>query len=171
MHPERKKNRLADYSYSQPGAYFITVCTKEKVCILSKIVGADAHIGPQPNPNVGADAHIGPKLTGIGLIVEKYLRSIPGVAEYVIMPNHVHVILRISAENMLDGPVWEDAPTKASVSSLIRSWKVLVSKEVGQSIWQRSYYDHIIRNEREYVEIAEYIQNNPIRWCDDCYYL
>ncbi len=156
MHPERKKNRLADYSYSQPGAYFVTVCTKDKVCILSNIVGADAHIGPEPTP--------------IGMVVEKYLKTIPGIDRYVIMPNHVHMILRISAEDILRGPVWEDAPTKASIPSLIRSWKVLVSKEVGQGIWQRSYYDHIIRNREEYIAIAEYIQNNPIRWKEDDYY-
>ena len=57
---QRKKNRLADYNYSQPGAYFITVCTIEHRCILSTIVGADAHIGPQDRPSIGADAYIGP---------------------------------------------------------------------------------------------------------------
>ncbi|MBO5891492.1 MAG: hypothetical protein J6Q30_02110, partial [Oscillospiraceae bacterium] len=89
----RKRNRLADYNYSQPGAYFVTVCTKEHKCILSTIVGADAHIGPQV------------KLTPIGVVVEKYLKTIPGIGEYVIMPNHVHMILHISATNALDGPM------------------------------------------------------------------
>ncbi len=125
---------------------------------MSQIVGADAHIGPYS------------RLSGAGKVVEKYLCSIPGIAEYVIMPNHVHMILRISAENVLDGPVWLDAPTAASIPKLVRSWKTLVSKELGRSIWQRSYYDHVIRSQREYVEIVEYIQNNPARWAEDDYY-
>ena len=159
MHPVRKKNRLADYSYSQPGAYFITVCVKNKECMLSTIVGADAHIGPYV------------ALTPAGEVVEKYLKTIPGIGEYVIMPNHVHMILRISADNVLQGPMWASAPTKASVPSMVRSWKVLVSKELGRSIWQRSYYDHIIRDERDYLVKAQYIIDNPAKWLHDDYYI
>ena len=156
--PSRKRNRLADYDYSQPGAYFITVCTKDKRCILSTIVGGDAHIAPRT------------KLTAIGAIVEKYTRSIPGIAEYVIMPNHVHMILRISANESLQGPMWASAPTDASIPNLIRSWKVLISKELGQSVWQKSYYDHIIRDEYDYLVKARYIEENPARWSSDDYF-
>ena len=60
--------------------------------------------------------------------------------------------------------MWALAPTKASVPKLIRSWKTLVSKELGTSIWQRSYYDHVIRNQQDYNEIWEYIENNPRKW-------
>ncbi len=97
--PERKKNRLADYDYSQPGAYFITVCVKNHACILGSPVGADAHIGP----------HM--ELSAIGNTVEKYTQSIPGVGPYVIMPNHVHMILHVSAKNPLEGPM----PTSALI--------------------------------------------------------
>ena len=158
MHPIRKKNRLADYDYSQPGAYFITICARNRKCIFSTIVGADAHIGPQI------------ALTPTGMVVEKYIRSIPGIGAYVIMPNHVHMILHISATNLLQGPMWASAPTQANVSSLIRSFKILVSKELGQSIWQRSYYDHIIRDEQDYLIKLQYIMENPARWLDDDYY-
>ena len=216
--PLRKQNRLAGYDYSQPGAYFVTVCTRERSQILGSIVGpidpigpsatpsvgadtligpsaaphvgadaligpsatphvgADALIGPSTQPHVGADALIGPsaaphiRLTNVGLIVEKYLKRIPGLGQYVIMPNHVHMILHISAEHPLEGPMWASAPTNASIPSLVRTWKGLVSKELGRSIWQRSYYDHIIRDEREYIEIAEYILHNPAKWCEDRYY-
>ena len=173
MYSERKQNRLADYEYSQPGAYFVTVCTKERKCILSTIVGADAHIGPAAAIPVGADAHIGPgiRLTPVGTVVEKYLRSIPGIGEYVIMPNHVHMILRISASNTLEGPMWASAPTKASVPRLVRSWKTLVTKELGCSIWQRSYYDHVIRNEQDYLARVRYIEENPAKWYFDDYYV
>ena len=158
MHPVRKQNRLAEYDYSQPGAYFVTVCTKNRECILSTVVGGDAHIAPYT------------ALTPVGMVVEKYLRSIPGVGEYVIMPNHVHMILRISAKDVREGPMWASAPTDASVPQLIRSWKILVSKELECSIWQRSYYDHVIRSEHDYLVKAQYILDNPARWHDDDYY-
>ena len=159
MVPHRKQNRLTEYNYGQPGAYFITVCTKDKRCILSTVVGGDAHIAPQV------------KLTAIGAVVEKYTRSVPGIAEYVIMPNHVHMILRISARESLQGPMWASAPTEARIPNLIRSWKVLTSKELGQSIWQRSYYDHIIRDEYDYLVKARYIEENPAKWSSDDYFI
>lgn len=158
MRPNRKQNRLADYDYSQPGAYFITVCTKDRKNILSTIVGADAHIGPRI------------ALTSEGVVVEKYIKTIPGIGAYVIMPNHVHMILHISANDIVEGPMWASAPTRVHIPLLVRSFKTLVSKEIGQSIWQRSYYDHIIRDEHDYVVKARYIEENPIRWQDDKYY-
>ena len=155
---QRKKNRLPGHDYSQPGAYFITICTKDHKCILSTIVGADAYIGPRV------------ALTPIGMVVEKYIKNIPGVGAYVIMPNHVHMILHISSNNILQGPMWASAPTNASVPALVRSWKTLVSKELGQSIWQRSYYDHIIRDEQDYLTKVQYIEENPAKWFYDDYF-
>ena len=147
-----------DLDYSQPGAYFITVCVKDRKCLLSTIVGGDAHIAPYA------------RLTPTGMVVWKYLRTIPGIGEYVIMPNHVHMILHISAEDPRKGPMWASAPTKANISSLIRSWKILVTKELGESIWQRSYYDHVIRDEQDYFTKLQYITNNPARWKKDVYF-
>ena len=155
---KRKKNRLEDYGYDQPGAYFITVCVKDRRPILSAIVGADDHIGPQV------------KLTEIGQVVERYTRSIPGVGHYVIMPNHVHMIIHISAKRPGQGPMWASAPTDTNIPSAVRSWKSLITKELGQSIFQRSYYDHVIRDEQSYVEIAEYIMGNPGKWAEDKYF-
>ena len=155
---QRKKNRLTDFNYSLPGAYFITVCTKEHKCVLSTIVGADAHIGPCV------------ELSPIGLVVEKYIKTIPGIGAYVIMPNHVHMILHISATNGMQGPMWASPPTQASVPSLVKSWKILVTKELGQSIWQRSYYDHIIRDEQDYATRVQYIAENPAKWAYDDYF-
>lgn len=155
MRPNRKNIRLADYDYSQPGAYFITVCTQNKSNILGSIVGGDAHIAPHT------------ALTAAGKVTEKYLKTIPGIDCYVIMPNHVHMILRISARYTGLGPIWEDAPTEASIPNLVRSWKTLVSKEIGRSIWQRSFYDHIIRDEQDYIVKSNYIANNPAKWQED----
>ena len=140
--PERKNNRLGKYDYSQPGAYFITICTRNRQKILSNIVGDDAHIVPKP----------------YGKIVEKYIRNEPAVEKYVIMPDHIHMIVRIDV-----GTMRASSPTK-SVSSVVRSIKILSTKEIGKSIFQRSYYDHIIRNQQDYNEIWEYIENNPEKW-------
>ena len=155
MKPYRKNNRLADYDYSQPGAYFVTVCTQNRANILCSIVGGDAHIAPHA------------ALTTAGKIAEKFIKTIPGIDSYVIMPNHVHMILRISARAPGLGPIWEDAPTEASIPNLVRSWKTLVSKEIGRSSWQRSFYDHIIRDEEDYTVKANYIANNPAKWQED----
>ena len=110
------------------------------------------------------------RLSPAGEIVQKYLRTIPGIGAYVIMPNHVHMLLHISADDMLEGPMWASAPTRKRISNLVRSWKILVTKELGYSIWQRSYYDHIIRGENDYTQILRYIEENPAKWHEDKYY-
>ena len=67
--------------------------------------------------------------------------------------------------------MWASAPTQTNVPTLVRSWKTLVSKELGRSIWQRSYYDHVIRDEMDYIVKAQYIADNPAKWQDDDYYM
>lgn len=151
---KRKRLRLEEYDYATQGAYFITVCTKDKRCILGNVVGADAFIGP----------HVA--LSHYGQIAEKYIRGIPGVTDYVIMPNHVHVIVVL--EPQAAGPMRASAPT---VSQLVKAFKGLSTKRAGESLWQRSFYDHIIRDEADRLRIATYIQNNPAKWTEDRYYV
>ena len=146
--PERKPNRLPDFDYSQNGTYFITICTQDRKPVLSAIVGDDAHIVPKP----------------YGQIAEKYIRNVPEIEKYVIMPDHIHMIIRLD-----NGSMWASTPTDAKtqhnrISNIVRSIKVLVAKEIGQPIFQRSYYDHVIRNQQDYDEIWEYIENNPRKW-------
>ena len=141
--PQRKRNRLPGYDYGQNGAYFITVCTKERKRILSDIVGDDAHIVPKP----------------IGRIAEKYIRHVPEIEKYVIMPDHIHMIIRLD-----DGAMRASPPTKNRVAGIVRSIKALTTKEVGEAVFQRSYYDHVIRNQQDYDEVWEYIENNPRKW-------
>ena len=143
--PKRKHNRLGNFDYSSGGAYFITICTRDRKKILSEIVGDDAHIVPKP----------------YGAIAEKYIQNAKEIEKYVIMPDHIHMIIRID-----NGTMWASSPTK-KVSSIVRSIKVLTTKEIGESIWQRSYYDHIIRNQKDYNEIWEYIENNPKKYAGD----
>ena len=151
----RKKLRLSEFDYQENGAYFVTICTRNRKRCLSHVVGADDHIGPHA------------ALTKWGTVVQKYVLGIPGIDKYVIMPNHVHMIVRIGTE---DGPMWSSAPTK-SLSNYVRTFKTLVTKEIGECIWQRSFYDHVIRNEAEYSRIWQYIDDNPAGWADDEYFV
>ena len=155
--PKRKQTRLKDYDYSSPGTYFITICVKDRKQLLSKIVGDDAHIVPQNN------------LSEIGLMCDKYINNINikyenvTVDKYVIMPNHIHLII------FLHGTMRASSPTR-NIEDIVRSFKIMVTKETGKSIWQRSYHDHIIRGEKDYQKIWEYIDTNPIKWELDCFY-
>ena len=151
----RKKLRLSEFDYRENGTYFVTICTKNRRKCLSHVVGADDHIGPHA------------ALTKWGAVVQKYILSIPGIDKYVIMPNHVHMIVRIGTE---DGPMWSSAPTK-SLSNYVRTFKTLVTKEIGECIWQRSFYDHVIRDEAEYGRVWQYIDDNPAGWADDEYFV
>ncbi len=144
---KRTHPRLKGYDYSQNGAYFVTICVKEMQCVLSRIVGRDALIAPQV------------ELTDYGIVAEKYIRRIPGINKYVIMPNHIHMIF---IKNDDDGAMRASRPT--SVSDDVRSFKKLVTKEIGVSIWQASFYDHIIRNEDDLCAHLQYIEENPKKW-------
>ena len=137
--------------------FFITVCTKDKAKILCDIVGGDAFIAPQT------------RLSTTGKVVEKYINSINDglsarVDKYVIMPNHIHMLISLDK-----GPMRASAPTK-SIPGIMRSFKGLVTKELGESIFQRSYHDHIIRDENDYRLRWNYIDTNPAKWQDDEYY-
>ena len=148
----RRNPRLPDYDYRRPGVYFVTICTLGKVCSLGRAVGGDAHIAP----------HIA--LTALGRCCETYLRSMPGMREFVVMPNHVHFLLELS-----HGPMWASAPTR-SLPDEVRSFKTLVTKAHGAPVWQRSYYDHIVSDENDFLRIDGYIRGNPARWAGDRFF-
>ena len=162
--PIRKSNRLKDFDYSTDGAYFITIGTQNGEHLLGKLVGDDAHIVP---PSI--------MLSDFGLVAQKYINNINvlyehvSVDKYIIMPNHIHMIVVIK-RNLENGTMWASSPTNAGVPKTIRSLKVLVSKEIGFSLWQRSYHEHIIRSEDDYNRIWQYIDDNPAHWAVDEYY-
>ena len=151
----RKSIRLKEYDYSKEGMYFITICVQDRECILGKIT------------NVGAPDLWCPEvqLTKTGQIIEEGILNIQKhyknvkIIEYVVMPNHAHFII-----NILPGQVGSPAPT---VGQIIHALKVITRKQIGYSIWQRNYYEHIIRNERELYRIIEYIKYNPLNWKND----
>ena len=150
---ERKHNRIPEYDYSQDGVYFVTVCTQDRRKILCDIVGDGS---PVPNPT--------------GSIAEEMLRQIPNkyptvsIEKYMIMPDHIHLLLRIDLNSGTGNP----SPT---LGNIIGWYKYQVTKQVnilfctpGNKIFQRSYYDHVIRNQQDYNDIWEYIDNNPKKW-------
>ena len=141
--PQRKKIRIGEYDYSQCGAYFVTICTQNRRPILSNIVGDDAHIVPKR----------------YGQIAEKYLKNAAEIEKYVIMPDHIHMLIRLEEQG-----AEKRSPQASRIASIVRSIKTLTTKEIGEPIFQRSYYDHVIRNQRDYNEIWEYIENNPRKW-------
>ena len=155
--PNRKKNRLQNYDYSQNGAYFITICTKDRKCNLSEIVGATI--------NRAAYA----RLTPWGRCVEKAILRIPvcypgiRLEKYVIMPNHIHLLLMI--DTVPGRP--RVAPT---VSRIVQQTKGLATKMIGRTVFQKSYHDRIIRDDAEYQMVWQYIDNNPALWELDCFY-
>ena len=160
--PKRKPNRLASYDYDQEGAYFITICTKDRKCLLSSIVG-DAAPGVPKN-----------QLTDAGRVVEKYILSGNqmdriSVVKYVITPNHIHLLLMVDMSN--GGTPGAASPTKAIIPRFVAALKRLTNKELEFNLFQRSYHDHIIRGKQDYLKIWNYIEGNPSKWEKDCFYV
>ena len=158
--PERKPLRMSHYDYNTPGAYFLTFCTHDRKHLLSRIVGA-IHESPEP------------QLTACGKIVDTILQNIPEhlhvtIDRYVIMPNHVHLILFITSQ---DGRIISSPTDKKSISTVVGQFKRDVSKKIGIAVWQRSFHDHIIRGRDDYEKISKYMYNNPITWQYDCFYI
>ena len=149
-YPKRKRVRIDNYDYSTQGAYFITICTANKEKIFWE--GADA-VHQQDLP-----LSIEGKIAEQGVLqMEEHYESI-FVDKYCIMPDHIHLILRIVSDT--DGRMIS-APT---VSTAVGSMKRWVSKHIGRPVWQKSFYDHCIRNQQDYNEISEYIDNNPLKY-------
>ena len=157
--PQRKPNRLTEYDYSTPNAYFLTICTENRKNLFWMDVGA---IIDRPE-NV--------PLTNLGCLVRQCIIEIPmhypiiSVDNFVVMPNHIHLLLQIHTD--ADGRSLI-APT---ISTVVRLMKGTVSKQAGFSVWQKGFYDHVIRNDKDYQSIWNYIQGNPSKWTEDQLYI
>ena len=151
----RKQNRLQEYCYSGPNAYFLTICTDNRKNLFWNDVGAA----------IGRLEDV--RLSGYGKIVEQAILNIsihyPAVSvdRYVIMPNHVHLLAQIHAD--ADGRPLA-APT---ISTIINQMKGAVSRKVGFTVWQKGFYDHVVRGDADYREIWLYIEGNPVRWLEN----
>ena len=161
--PIRKRTRLKNYDYSTPGKYFVTVCVKNKKALLCRIVGCGDFDAPQ-------------------MILSEYGRTLDEcinlmnnncshicVDKYVIMPNHFHLILSIN--NRGDGSSETAEPYNNTVSKFVSLLKRRCNREYGKPVWQRSFHDHIIRGEKDYLKIWEYIDTNVFKWNADCFYV
>ena len=148
---QRKNIRLKHYDYSLEGCYFITLCTKNRECLLSNI-------------RIHNDKNYELVLTKTGEIINMYINKIKDIYlniiidEFIIMPNHIHMILTIKKKE------------NNSISKVIQQFKGMVTKELKYSIWQKLFYEHIIRNEKEHLAIKQYIIDNPYNWVNDKYY-
>ena len=166
----RKHIRLKDYDYSTPGAYFITICAESRKNLfwdgnidITKFhwnaVGANC-VRPQNLP-----------LSDIGqLIIEElevWNKTYTDVSlhSFVVMPNHIHIMLVITGTE--DGRT-QFAPT---ISRMVKQFKGSVTKKIGKPIWQKSFFEHIIRNQYDCDIRSKYIEENPIRWQCDEYYI
>ncbi|MCL6641864.1 MAG: transposase [Candidatus Bipolaricaulota bacterium] len=167
----RRNIRLKGYDYSQPGAYFITICTRERLCLFGEVVDGEM------------------QLNEYGHIALECWKEIPlhfpqaELDAFVVMPNHVHGIIVIidvdvGATHASPLPLSSDArprgPQRQSVSSIVGSFKSAATKHIneyrgtpGAPVWQRNYYEHIIRNDESLHRIREYIETNPARWALD----
>lgn len=193
----RRSIRLKGYDYTQPGYYFITICTQNHVCLFGEIrdgeiilnqYGQITHNEWMKTADIRPNIELGP---------------------FVIMPNHIHGIIIIKYKHQLNSNRGNSArrgtahhctgtvhrapttiykiateltqkneqfgkPISNSIPTIIRSYKSTVTKQINQlrntpgiPVWQRNYWEHIIRNEQSYLKISEYIETNPARWHDD----
>jgi len=183
----RRSIRLKGYNYSQAGLYFITICCQNRICRFGNVVDGEMMLNEFGIVAYNEWVKLSERFSNFELDV------------FQIMPNHMHGIILLNdisvgagftpAQNDLytqnDGKPNDNNRTTArvapTVSNIVGAYKSLVANgcldifksqnETMGKLWQRNYYEHIIRNEQSYQTIAEYIINNPAKWADDKFYL
>jgi putative transposase len=176
----RHSIRLKGYDYTQSGAYFVTLCTYQREEIFGEVAEGEMRLNPLGE--IVREEWL--KTTGIRSNVELH------EDEFVIMPNHIHGIIwivetvgvtRTSVESTSVGATRRVAPTKephtlvsGSLGAILGQFKSITAKRInalrgtsGVSVWQRNFYEHIIRDENELKIIWDYIYTNPLRWQED----
>lgn len=180
IYHNRQSIRLKGYDYSKDGIYFITICTHNREEILSRII-TNNNVGVGLASTLLEKISCKIQLTNVGKIIYNEMLKLENkfdikIHKYVIMPNHVHMIIELqNCDNRwnINDNVRADtrpAPTLGAVICAFKSKTALkylkYNKEnniYNQKLWQRNYYEHIIRNKDEYFKICQYIQNNPIK--------
>ncbi len=144
--PARKSPRLKDFDYSTPNYYFVTICTSEKECLFG---------APEKLSMMGQTA---------ALCLQEIENHFKGIQldKWVVMPNHIHAIVVLSDKT-------------TNLSTVIGQYKAATTRKIrsfapGTNVWQTSFHDHVIRNQADYERIWTYIEGNPGRWADDCFY-
>jgi REP element-mobilizing transposase RayT len=148
----RRAIRLAGYDYSRPGAYYVTICTATRECLFGEVTDYEM------------------RLNGLGCFVQRHWLSLPvhyanvKLDSFIVMPNHIHGIIRIA-----------DVATKGvPLSEIVRGFKTWTARRInerrgstGTPLWQRDYYEHIIRDDADLRRIRQYIIENPANWKND----
>jgi len=171
----RHSTRLKNYDYSSNGMYFVTICTQDRAMLFGEVVGADL---------VSAQVCLSDAGKMIESLYQQITESFPDVTsgKYIVMPNHIHCILKILNAGA-DRADTRSAPTATNaISSILQTFKSKTTVEYirgvkfgqyppfNKRIWQRNYYDHIIRDETDLQRIWKYIDENPAKWAEDEYY-
>jgi putative transposase len=156
----RRSIRLKNYDYSTAGEYFVTICSHDREHLFGEIVGEEM------------------RLNEYGLIVQQtwqdLIHHIPDIEldEFVCMPDHIHGII-IILDSMV-GAGSEPAPTEKRLSEIVRQLKTFSAKRINEKrkstgipVWQRNYYEHIVRDDNDLHNTREYIFNNPLQWYFD----
>jgi len=160
----RKNIRLKDYDYSKAGYYHITMCVQdghELLWVEEQGVGAR---------NARPLSHIGET---VKIAIENIPKFYPNVKidKYVIMPNHIHIIIALHENVSEHEDVSGRAMRAPTISRIINQMKGYITKQIGFSIWQKLFHDEIIRNQEAYQNIWQYIDNNPAKWAEDDYFV
>lgn len=173
----RKSIRLKDYDYSREGLYFITICTKNREKLFGEIVGAGSS---RPNDNLIVNTKENEIiLNKIGMVIKDEYINLKNkyknikCHEYVIMPNHFHCVIEIMKHQ--EGGKTPPLPEIIGYFKFQTTKKYNAMLEIKNerflSLWQRNYYENIIRNEKRHLQVIEYIKKNPINWVEDRYYV
>ena len=155
----RKKLRLNGWDYSQEGAYFLTLCALDRKCLFSKVVGRGILDAPMI------------QLYSFGLYIQEALEYLQNnnpnimIHNWVIMPNHVHILLSLRREGSASS-----SAANAKIPKFVSSLKRCTNKMAGIKLWQTSYYDHIIRDDEDFLRRWQYIDRNPSAWNEDDYF-
>ncbi len=166
----RRSIRLPEFDYSRVGMYFVTICADQRRCIFGQIHGSKT-----------VPSFIGEIVGACWIEIPQHFPNVK-IESGVVMPNHLHGILTIDSKspgaNLQDKPPRTaelfGRPLPKSIPTIIRSFKAAASKRSRESglittgsIWQKGYFERVLRNTREYVEVTNYILQNPARWSDD----
>jgi putative transposase len=166
----RRSIRLQHYDYAQAGAYFVTICTQHRACVLGEVV--DGQMQLSALGQIVADGWL--------WLAQQYAHV--QLDEWVVMPNHVHGIILLTDEARVDGDKGgsRTAPTnphnvpRKPLGQLVGAFKTVTTKRVNALretpaavFWQRDFHEHVIRNEADLARLQTYVANNPLQWMLD----
>jgi REP element-mobilizing transposase RayT len=163
----RRSIRLPEYDYSQSGVYFVTICAQGRECLFGEVMTDSMVLSP------------------IGRIVEDVWLALPchfahiELDAFIVMPNHFHGLVQINAphsitKNRDEQTSYSSGTQSQSLAALVQNFKSVTTRKInqmrqlsGKTVWQRNYYERVIRNQRELDAKHQYITNNPMQWALD----